>query len=160
MVLPSSLPAMSPPWSRVPSRLGLTRRGGRPNPARLLADGRGKPRWHGVRHPRPLVILLVAGFVAFLVINAAEKGGPNAEGEGGPPGIGADDETPLGDTTQHAGEQTPEGTTPGGRTTAGSPAAGARTRPRPIPTRPRTSPAPARPRAPSALEFEGRQPRR
>src|SRR5918994_573978 len=61
--------------------------------------------------PAILVILLVAGFVTFLVLNAAKKGGPNAEGESGPPGMGAD-ETPLGDTSQHAGEQTPEGTTP------------------------------------------------
>src|SRR5918995_299123 len=64
--------------------------------------------------PILLVILLVAGFVTFLVMNATNKAGPNAEGEPGPPGMGTD-ETPLGDTTQHAGEQTPEGTTPRGQ---------------------------------------------
>ncbi len=64
--------------------------------------------------PILVVILLVAGFVAFLVTNAAKKGGPNAEGEPGPPGIGPDD-TPLGDTTQHAGEQTAAGTTTRGQ---------------------------------------------
>src|SRR5829696_8044907 len=61
-----------------------------------------------------IVILLIAGFVTFLVMNATNKGGPNAEGEGGPPGMGTD-ETPLGDTTQHAGEQTTEGTTAHGQ---------------------------------------------
>ena len=58
-----------------------------------------------------LVLLLVAGFTAFLVINATRKSGPVADRpDEGPPGIGADD-TPLGDTSEHAGRQTEEGVT-------------------------------------------------
>src|SRR5918995_991144 len=38
--------------------------------------------------PILLVILLVAGFVTFLVMNATNKAGPNAEGEPGAPGRG------------------------------------------------------------------------
>ena len=51
--------------------------------------------------PVVLVILLVGGFVTFLVLNATEKGGPAAGRGEGVPGIGAD-ETPLGDTSEHA----------------------------------------------------------
>jgi hypothetical protein len=55
-----------------------------------------------------LVLLIVSGFVAFLVMNSMRKG---AGGEGGgPPGVGPDP-TPLGDTSEHAGEQTEHGTT-------------------------------------------------
>jgi len=62
-----------------------------------------------------LLILLVGGFVAFLVFNASKKSGPVADGsDEGPPGIGTD-ETPLGDTSQHAGDTTPHGTTVGGQ---------------------------------------------
>ena len=65
--------------------------------------------------PIVIVVLLVAGFVMFMVLNATKKSGPAADtGDEGAPGIGADD-TPLGDTTQHAGEQTSEGTTVGGQ---------------------------------------------
>jgi len=53
-----------------------------------------------------IVVLIVAGFVTFLVTNAAKKGDPVAGGDR-PPGIGPDDETPLGDTTEHADERTP-----------------------------------------------------
>jgi hypothetical protein len=61
--------------------------------------------------PAVLVLILVAGFVTFLVINATNKSGPVAERDDeGAPGMGGD-ETPLGDTTQHAGEQTEHGTT-------------------------------------------------
>jgi hypothetical protein len=61
--------------------------------------------------PAVLVLLLVAGFSAFLVINAMRKSGPVADrADEGPPGIGPDD-TPLGDTDQHAGRQTAEGAT-------------------------------------------------
>lgn len=56
-----------------------------------------------------LVVLIVSGFVAFLVLNSTKKGGPDPKE--GPPGIGPDEGTPLGDTTQHAGEQTREGAT-------------------------------------------------
>jgi hypothetical protein len=62
--------------------------------------------------PAVLVLLLVAGFVTFLVFNATRKSGPVAAGgDEGPPGIGQDEETPLGDTPEHAGEQTEAGTT-------------------------------------------------
>jgi len=65
-----------------------------------------------------LVLLIVAGFVTFLVRNSMRKGAgrntadPSArQGDReGPPGIGQDP-TPLGDTTEHAGEQTEHGTT-------------------------------------------------
>ena len=61
--------------------------------------------------PAVLVLLLVAGFVAFLVLNATRKSGPVADRpDERPPGIGPD-ATPLGDTVEHAGEQTEEGTT-------------------------------------------------
>jgi hypothetical protein len=61
--------------------------------------------------PVVLVVLAIAGFVTFLVLNATDKSGPAAAGaDEGAPGIGADD-TPLGDTTQHAGEQTEGGVT-------------------------------------------------
>ena len=61
--------------------------------------------------PIIIVVLAIAGFVGFMVINATSKGGPAAKGESAP-GIG-EDETPLGDTTEHAGEQTEAGTTVG-----------------------------------------------
>jgi hypothetical protein len=57
-----------------------------------------------------LVVLLIAGIVAFLVLNATEKGGPVADAGERPPGIGPDD-TPLGDTREHAGEQSGSGAT-------------------------------------------------
>jgi hypothetical protein len=57
-----------------------------------------------------VVLLLVAGFITFVVMNSMRKGGPAARGSGGPPGIGGDS-TPLGDTTEHAGRQTDRGTT-------------------------------------------------
>jgi hypothetical protein len=59
--------------------------------------------------PVVLVVLLVGGFVTFLVLNATKKSGPVAD-SGDAPGIGPD-ETPLGDTTEHAGEQSEHGTT-------------------------------------------------
>jgi hypothetical protein len=61
--------------------------------------------------PIVLVLLLVAGFVTFLVLNATNKSGPVADRDDeGAPGVGSDP-TPLGDTTEHAGEQTEHGTT-------------------------------------------------
>src|SRR5215207_11582555 len=63
-----------------------------------------------------VVLLLVAGFITFFVMNAARRSGgagpkdPGAEGT--PAGIAAPDESPLGDTTQHAGE--PDGATGSG----------------------------------------------
>jgi hypothetical protein len=56
-----------------------------------------------------VVLLLVAGFVTFMVMNSMRKGGPAARDASGP-GIGGDP-TPLGDTTEHAGTQTGRGTT-------------------------------------------------
>ena len=61
--------------------------------------------------PIVLALLLVSGFVTWMVLNATRKGGSNAEG-GGQPGIGRD-ETPLGYTSEHAGEQSREGVTVG-----------------------------------------------
>jgi hypothetical protein len=58
--------------------------------------------------PAILVVLLVGGLVIFIALRATQKGGPVAD-EGGP-GIGRDP-TPLGDTTEHAGEQSERGTT-------------------------------------------------
>jgi hypothetical protein len=56
-----------------------------------------------------VVLLLVAGFITFFVINAANKGGsagPSDPGaEGNPAGVASPDESPLGDTTEHAGGQ-------------------------------------------------------
>jgi hypothetical protein len=65
--------------------------------------------------PAVLVLILVGGFVTFLVLNATKKSGPVADREDeGAPGMGRD-ETPLGDTTEHAGEQSEQGTTVGGQ---------------------------------------------
>jgi hypothetical protein len=54
-----------------------------------------------------LVVLIVAGFVLFLVTSAAKKS--NVSDAGGPGGeqnslaiLGSDDETPAGDTSQHS----------------------------------------------------------
>ena len=56
-----------------------------------------------------LVLLLIAGFVTFMVLNATRKSGsagPSDPGaEGNPAGIVAPDSSPLGDTAEHAGEQ-------------------------------------------------------
>ena len=60
--------------------------------------------------PAVLVVLLIGGFVSFMVLNATKKPGPAAKGDEGP-GIGADDDTPLGDTSEHAGEQSEDGVT-------------------------------------------------
>jgi len=50
----------------------------------------------------------VGGLFLFTALRATQKDGPVAED--GAPGIGSDP-TPLGDTTEHAGEQTERGTT-------------------------------------------------
>jgi hypothetical protein len=64
-----------------------------------------------------IVLLIVAGFVTFMVLNATRSSGPAAperpEEEGNPAGILSPDEAPLGDTTEHAGQQE------GGRTVGG-----------------------------------------
>ena len=59
--------------------------------------------------PLVLVLLLVAGFVTFMALNVTKKSGAAATGDE-TPGIGQDD-TPLGDTREHAGVQDGEGAT-------------------------------------------------
>jgi hypothetical protein len=62
-----------------------------------------------------ILMLLIAGFVTFMVLNATKKSSQVADGDDeGAPGMGKDD-TPLGDTTEHAGEQSGDGTTVGGQ---------------------------------------------
>ena len=48
-----------------------------------------------------ILILAIAGFVTFLVLNATSKSGPVADGDGDSPGIGRD-HTPLGDTSERS----------------------------------------------------------
>ena len=67
-----------------------------------------------------LAILIIAGFITFLVMNSMKK---NDVSDAGDPGadqnplgiIGSDDDAPLGDTTQHAGDQDGRGETVGGQ---------------------------------------------
>jgi hypothetical protein len=69
-----------------------------------------------------LVLALVGGFVTFFVINATKKSGsasPSDPGaEGTPAGIASPDPSPLGDTTEHSGDQQE------GRTTTDTESAG------------------------------------
>ncbi|HKH17579.1 MAG TPA: hypothetical protein VKA57_08650 [Solirubrobacteraceae bacterium] len=102
--------------------------------------------------PAVLVVLAVGGFVTFLVLNATRKSGPVADGDEGSPGIGADN-TPLGDTTQHAGEQTEGGVTTsdpesGAGARSADPDAAAHVR------------RPGEGEGAERLEFEGEEPRR
>ncbi len=58
-----------------------------------------------------LVLLIVGGFVLFMVTNATKKSNVSDAGDPGADQnsasiVGSDDETPAGDTSQHAGEQT------------------------------------------------------
>jgi hypothetical protein len=70
--------------------------------------------------PLLIVVLLVAGFITFLVMNATRRGrGAGRGGQPASPGIGGD-ATPLGDTAEHAGPQTESGRTVG-RPDAGGP---------------------------------------
>ena len=50
-----------------------------------------------------LLLVIAAAFITFLVLTATKRSSP-ARTESGPPGIGTDDETPFGDTSEHAGE--------------------------------------------------------
>lgn len=75
-----------------------------------------------------LVVLAIAGFVTFMVLNATNKRGPAAK-DSGPPGIGADDETPLGDTPEHTQERNSEATVVGRHETDDPDAAAHRARP-------------------------------
>jgi hypothetical protein len=65
-----------------------------------------------------LVVLIIAGFITFLVMNSMKK---NNVSDAGDPGadqnplsmIGSEDGTPLGDTSEHAGQQDGQGRTTG-----------------------------------------------
>ena len=65
-----------------------------------------------------LVLLIITGFITFLVMNSMKK---NDLSDAGDPGadqnplgiIGSDEDSPLGDTTEHAGEQNERGETVG-----------------------------------------------
>lgn len=58
-----------------------------------------------------IFLLIAAGFITFLVMSATKKNAPARAEEAGPaagdtaPPFGTDDSSPLGDTTEHAGEQ-------------------------------------------------------
>jgi hypothetical protein len=75
-----------------------------------------------------LVVLAVAGFVTFMVLNATSKRSPAAR-DSGPPGIGPDERTPLGDTPEHSDERTREATIVGRHETRDPDAAAHRARP-------------------------------
>jgi hypothetical protein len=66
--------------------------------------------------PLVLVLMIVGGFVTFMVLNATRRGQESdaSREADGTPGIGEDD-TPLGDTSEHAGEQTADGRTVAGQ---------------------------------------------
>jgi hypothetical protein len=75
-----------------------------------------------------LVVLAIAGFVTFMVLNATNKRGPVAA-DSGPPGIGPDERTPLGDTPEHTDEHTDDATVVGRHETDDPDAAAHRARP-------------------------------
>ena len=64
--------------------------------------------------PIMLVLLLVAGAVTFVVMNATRKSKPSeaeSSEDSDPKTMAATDSSPLGDTTEHAGDQSQEGET-------------------------------------------------
>jgi len=64
--------------------------------------------------PLFLVLLLVTGFMTFVVLNATRRSKPSeAENsdDNDPRTMAASDPSPLGDTTEHAGEQSGQGDT-------------------------------------------------
>jgi hypothetical protein len=65
--------------------------------------------------PIVLVMLIVGGFVTFLVLNATKKSKPSeaqASEDKAPTNMAAaDEDSPLGDTSEHAGEQSEQGHT-------------------------------------------------
>jgi hypothetical protein len=70
-----------------------------------------------------LVVIIVGGFIFFLVTNAARKSNvSDADDPGADQNplatIGSDSDTPAGDTSQHAGEQTERGETVAGQDAA------------------------------------------
>ena len=102
--------------------------------------------------PVVLVVVLVGGFVTYLVLNATGKSDAVADSDADAPGIGTDD-TPLGDTSEHAGEVSESGET------TEDPESGAVRRA----ADPDASAHVARPgegEGEERLEFEGEQPRR
>jgi hypothetical protein len=64
-----------------------------------------------------VLLLLVAGFVTFLVLNATRRSGGagprDPDREGTPAGIAAPDEAPLGDSAEHSGAARREGRSEG-----------------------------------------------
>jgi hypothetical protein len=64
--------------------------------------------------PIILVLLLVSGVVTFMVLNATKQSKPSEaqnSDDSDPKTMAASDASPLGDTTEHAGEQSEEGHT-------------------------------------------------
>jgi hypothetical protein len=64
--------------------------------------------------PIILVLLLVSGVVTFMVLNATKQSKPSEaqnSDDSDPKTTAASDASPLGDTTEHAGEQSEEGHT-------------------------------------------------
>jgi hypothetical protein len=60
------------------------------------------------------VLLLVSGVVTFIVLNATKQSKPSESqdsDDSDPKTMAASDPSPLGDTTEHAGEQSEEGHT-------------------------------------------------
>ena len=60
------------------------------------------------------VLLLVSGVVTFMVLNATKQSKPSEAQDGednDPKSMAASDASPLGDTTEHAGEQSEQGHT-------------------------------------------------
>lgn len=64
--------------------------------------------------PIMLVLVLVSGVVIFMVLNATKQSKPSEADDSedsDPNTMAASDDSPLGDTTEHAGEQSEEGET-------------------------------------------------
>lgn len=64
--------------------------------------------------PIIVVLLLVSGIITFIVLNATKQSKPSEaqdSEDGDPKTMAASDPSPLGDTTEHAGEQSDEGHT-------------------------------------------------
>jgi len=104
--------------------------------------------------PAILVILLIGGFVTFMVLNATKKSGAAAKGDDAP-GIGPD-ETPLGDTTEHAGDQSAEGHT---KSDPEDPASSGTGRQRIDPDATAHTARPGEGEGAERLDFEGEHPR-
>jgi len=55
--------------------------------------------------PLALVVLVITALITLFVMRAMRTRGSAGSSEPGGPGIGGDDETPLADTSEHAGDQ-------------------------------------------------------